>query len=99
MAQATLSLALLLTLALRPPAEGAMLVVPLGPAGEGRLADVALDHGGKLLGAGPVGGSLVIYGRRAALQPAFRAAHAIVLAAPAMLCGDAAARPGKGAAA
>lgn len=91
-------LSTLVALALRAPVSGAMLVVPLGTANTGALADVAVRHGGSLLGTGPVAGSLVVYGTRASLEPALWAVHAVVLAAPSSICGAAATPSGKRAA-
>lgn len=74
------------TAALWPPEQGAMLLVPLS----GRLAvpaNVALDAGAALAAPGPLPGSLVVIGQRAAIAaPALR--HGILpLSAPRALCG------------
>lgn len=74
-------------MALRPSPIGAVLVVPLSKVSQGTLLNIAVRHGGLLLGAGPIGHSLLVYGPRNRLQSAFWQAGAVTLAAPATLCG------------
>lgn len=81
-------LSILSVLALNPPIEGAMLAIPLERSSQGVLANVALKEGASLLGAGPFAGSLIVYGRRYQLQPAFWRVGAVLIAAPAPLCGN-----------
>lgn len=79
-------LALLLALGLAPPESGRMLVIPLAGAPEGALLAATLAQGGRLVSAGPLNGSLVIDGDRAALAPALIAFPAFIIAAPATGC-------------
>lgn len=81
-------LIMLTFLALRPPSVGAMLVIPLRETSQGALVNIALRQGGSLFGAGPIAGSLIVFGDRAELQPAFWRVGAIMFAAPAFACGD-----------
>lgn len=55
-------------LTLRPPVEGAMLMIPLSRAAQARLPQSVIDRGGQLLGMGAVPGSFVVHGRHAALS-------------------------------
>jgi hypothetical protein len=75
-------------LALRPPAEGVLWLVPLTPAAEARIVPETLGSGALIIAKGPLGGSLVVRGTRARLpaDPAM-----LVLAAPPRLCGGEAA--------
>lgn len=81
------AIGLLATLALTPASEGSMLVLSIGTSSQGKLADVAIRHGGALLGPGPVARSLIIRGRRADLVPALLRVGALALAAPPTTCG------------
>jgi hypothetical protein len=57
----------------RPPAVGAMVLLPLHGARPADTLAWALSHDARLLGPGPYRGSLVVFGSRAALVgPAFR---------------------------
>ena len=77
---------LLLVLALRPPAEGTMLLVPI-VAAPGALASAALAADARLVGRGP-GRSLVVRGLRDRIAARLRLGDALLLAAPSPLCGD-----------
>jgi hypothetical protein len=83
---ATLFAAVLLVLALRPPAEGTLLIVPLAAA-PGVLASAALAADARLVGRGP-GRSLVVRGTRDRITARLRLGDALLLAAPSPLCGD-----------
>lgn len=75
-------------LAFSPPRHGAFLLVPW--SGEiGLPVRVALDHDARLLGTGPLPGSVIVMGERAALAPAARSSGVLVLAAPFIGCGSA----------
>ncbi|MBB3693703.1 hypothetical protein [Sphingomonas sp. BK580] len=84
--QAALFAAALLVLAVRPPAEGTLLLVPIGAA-PSALASAALAAGARLVGRGP-GTSLVVRGARDRIQARLRLGDALLLAAPSPLCGD-----------
>ena len=50
-----------------PPALGAMMLVPLTPGAARTLLETSLDGGNRLLGQGPLPGSIILYGRRSPL--------------------------------
>ncbi|MBW6531235.1 hypothetical protein ACYZX9_11930 [Sphingomonas citri] len=83
---AALFAAVLLVLALRPPAEGTLLLVPIATA-PGVLASAALAADARLVGRGP-GRSLVVRGTRDRIKARLRLGDALLLAAPSPLCGD-----------
>ncbi|QIG78334.1 hypothetical protein [Stakelama tenebrarum] len=67
----TIQLALLAgvgLIAIAPPSRGVMLLVPVG-AGQGTSARVAAAAGARILGAGPVHGSLYVLGTRNLIIP------------------------------
>ena len=79
-AQFALVLASFLLIALVPPPTGRMLLVPLGPAPV-PLAAGAVAAGAAILGRGPLPGSLVVQGDRAALVGPALSSHAILVRA------------------
>nr|WP_047166645.1 hypothetical protein [Sphingomonas sp. Y57] len=79
--------AAMIGLAFAPPARGRMLLVPLSAAAAARLPAAALADGAKLLGAGPVPGSLVVVADRAQLGKVSPGDGVIILSAPPLLCG------------
>lgn len=81
--QAAATVAVLALVAV-PPASGPMLVVSLGGS-----ATAALVGGARLVGRGPLPGSLVIAGERATLVPHLWRHGALALAVPAVACGGA----------
>jgi hypothetical protein len=83
---AMLFAALLLVLALRPPAQGTLLVIPLAAA-PGALATAALAADARLVGRGP-GRSLVVRGTRDRIAARLHLGDALLLAAPSPLCGS-----------
>lgn len=54
-------------LTLRPPVEGAMLMIPLSDTARAALPQRVIDRGGQLLKMGVLPGSFVVHGRRDAL--------------------------------
>lgn len=78
------------TIALAPPAEGPMLLVPLLPGHAGSVAalNLALGSGATLLAAGPLSGSLIVRGNRARLLGPLLASGTLVLAAMPPICGE-----------
>lgn len=74
-------------LAFAPPARGRMLLVPLAPGGAAKLPAAAVAGGAKLLGTGPVPGSLVVVADRARLDGVSLADGMVILSAPPLLCG------------
>ena len=81
--QAAATVAVLALVAV-PPASGPMLVVPIGGS-----ANAALVGGARLVGHGPLAGSLVVDGDRATLLPHLWRHGALALAVPAFGCGGA----------
>ncbi len=70
-------------LMLRPPEEGAMLMIPLTDDARTGLPQRVIDRGGQLLRMGMFPGSLVVHGRSNALaQPGM-----VLIAADTALCG------------
>jgi len=74
-------------LAFAPPARGRMLLIPLSPRAATALPAAVVDGGAKLLGTGPVPGSLVVMADRARLGAVSLADGVIILSAPPSLCG------------
>jgi hypothetical protein len=72
---------------LMPPAEGAMLLVPLTPKRIATAVDLALDHGARIGGLGPLPGTLIVRGKRARLFGPLLAQGIVAVAAPAIWCG------------
>ncbi len=75
-----------------PPAQGAMLLVPLSASAERRMLPAAFDEATSVVGAGPVAGSLVVRGERARLLGRLARLGVVVLAAPPAGCAGAGAR-------
>lgn len=78
------------TIALAPPADGPMLLVPLLPGSSASVAalNLALGGGATLLAAGPFPGSLIVRGDRARILAPLLAGGTLVLAAAPSLCGE-----------
>jgi hypothetical protein len=69
-------------LALTPPAEGEMMLVPLTAHAAQALPAWALRNGTRLIATGPLPGSLLVYGRRSVLTPGLLRHATLVLATP-----------------
>jgi hypothetical protein len=80
----------LAAIALYPPAKGRMLLVPVWPGAGHGLAARAVRAGALLVDRGPLAGTLVISGDRAAIWSAMAPAGIVTLAAPTGGCGGAA---------
>lgn len=76
-------------LALWPPANGTMLLVPIARGGGDRLAALAIRNGARLVGNGPLPASLLVDGDRARLAGTMRDAGVLILAGSAAMCGGA----------
>jgi hypothetical protein len=84
--QAGVALLALIGFAFAPPAQGRLLLVPI--TGNERAAlNVALDGDARLLGAGPLRGSLVVAGSRDRFASAALDRGILILAAPSSWCG------------
>ena len=69
-----------------PPANGAMMVVPLTNASRASLLNLALGQNATLLGEARLAGYLIVNGERETLAPAFWNARALLVAVPSPLC-------------
>ena len=74
-------------IALAPPAEGNMLLVPVGPQSEGQITALALLRGASVVQRGPLPSSVIVYGRRASLFGPLARAGVLTLAGGAAGCG------------
>ncbi len=74
--------------ALRPPARGAMLVVPMAGESLAPALARAVAQGAGLLKEGPIAGSLILVGEREAIADALAGSSTLLIAAPARACGD-----------
>lgn len=54
-------------IALAPPAEGNMLLIPVGSRSEAQVVTLALMQGASLVQRGPFRSSVIVYGKRASL--------------------------------
>lgn len=73
-------------MAFMPPLSGRMILLPLGMHSHGEIMALAIAHGARPVGYGPVSGSLVVDGRRDRLMGAMLAQGIVPLAAPAAGC-------------
>lgn len=89
MAHALLCSAGLGLLAFFPPAQGQILLVPLLSSGRGELIRFAIDHDARLVARGPLPGSMIVEGQRAALGKAIFTHGWLPLASRAKGCGAA----------
>lgn len=71
-----------------PPRQGLMIVLPLWPSPTGSTANWVIARNGRIAGASPLGGGLLIYGERDALLGPALVRGAIVIGLPAWLCGQ-----------
>ena len=86
------TLALLAAL-LAPPEEGPMMVIPLNGDGMGRTMDWAVRDGATFAGAGPLPGSVLVYGKSARVTQAAWHHKSLVIKAPAIFCGNLSSTP------
>jgi hypothetical protein len=77
----------LVAIALYPPPQGKMLLVPVWPGAEQGLAARAVKAGARLVDRGPLANTLVISGDRAAIWSAMASSGVLTLAAPTGGCG------------
>jgi hypothetical protein len=85
--QAGIAVAAMLALPMWPPASGRLLLVPITGGDANDMARIAIEGGAALMGAGPLPGSLVVVGDRAAVVAHIPHIAAIVMAAPVTACG------------
>jgi hypothetical protein len=79
--------AILAAIAFFPPPRGTMILVPLWPGAEQGMTARAVDAGAVLVDRGPLPGSLVISGDRAAIAPGMLAHGVLILTGPKAGCG------------
>lgn len=72
--------------ALAPPAEGNMLLVPVAPQSEGRIVALALTQGASVIQRGPFPSSVIVNGRRDSLLGPLARAGVLTLAGGAVGC-------------
>lgn len=77
----------LAAIAFAPPAEGQLLLVPLAGQDADTLTVWAADGDTRIVGRGPLPGSLVVQGRAAALAGAALRHATLIVAAPPAACG------------
>lgn len=80
-------------LAIRPPASGAMLLVPIGGGGLADTIGRAIDGGATLLAPGPLPRSIIVRADRDLLRGHLAHSGIIVIAAPVLPCGAVAQDP------
>ncbi|MET0375109.1 MAG: hypothetical protein ABW128_12755 [Rhizorhabdus sp.] len=78
-----------------PPARGTMLLVPLTAQARGDVAALAIAGDARLIGEGPIGGTLLIRGDRGRLGLALLRHGIVTVAAGEILCGTPAAGRGR----
>jgi hypothetical protein len=74
-------------IALAPPAEGNMLLVPVARQSEGHIVALALMQGASVVQRGPLPSSVVVYGRRDSLFGPLARAGVLIVAGSAVGCG------------
>ena len=75
-------------IALAPPVEGAILLLPLDQWRSGPVIDRAVRGGARLLRAGPIPGSYIFLAEKQALAEAAGGSPSLMLAAPSAACGS-----------
>ena len=85
--QISIAVAGLLLIAFAPSAQGRMMLIPLGADSAHGLAAAALSRGALLVARGPLPGSLIVDGKRAALAGPLLRRGILLAAAPAAGCG------------
>jgi hypothetical protein len=76
----------LAVVAFAPAAAGPMLLVPAAGS-TGAAASLAIANGARLVAAGPLPGSVIVWGERSALLPAMLGAGILVVTADPATCG------------
>ena len=84
--QGIAAILVLAAIAFAPPANGAMLVIPLLPTA--RPAVEATKAGGLIVAAGAIPGSVIVAGDRARILPAVLVGGSIVISANRRGCGE-----------
>lgn len=87
-AQVAMVVVALLALALAPPREGPMMVIPLGHGAIGQTMEWALPNSAAFLGQGPLPGSILVYAERDRLTDGAWQNGSLLIRAPEIFCGD-----------
>ena len=80
------ALGIFVLIALAPPAQGTMLLVPLAGQPESRIVAIALAQGATLVQRGPLPSSVIVYGKRASLLGPLSRAGVLTLSGGAVGC-------------
>lgn len=86
-AQAAIGAVALAALALTPPAQGRMMIVSLNGQSPGEIAAWAVRDEVRIVGGGPLPGSLIVQANAGALAGTALRHGVVVMAAPAAGCG------------
>jgi len=92
-AQIVGALFVFLWIALAPPAEGNILLIPVARQSEARIVALALERGASLVQRGPIKSSVIVYGKRDSLFVPLARAGVLMVAGGVVGC-----RPGRQAA-
>ena len=90
--QVSVAGAAFLGLALAPPAEGTMVLMPVGGTTQGQMATIAIDHGARIVARGRWGRSIVVRGERTLLWRPMAGAGVVMVAGTVAGCVPGAAR-------
>lgn len=85
-AQVAGALTVFACIALAPPAEGNMLLIPVGHQSEAQIVSLALTRGASLVQRGPFRSSVIVYGKRGALFGPLARAGVLTVAGGAAGC-------------
>ena len=84
--QCLIGIAALMAMARPPLTTGKILLVPLTPAAGGTLAPLAVAHGARLIGTGPLPGSLIVFADGRTLIPPLLRQGIVSVASPSAGC-------------
>jgi hypothetical protein len=80
-------------MAFAAPARGEMLLVPLSAGARDHMAAAVIAEGALLVGNGPIAGTMVVRGERGRIAAPMWRRGVLVVAAPALTCGERAGAP------
>lgn len=86
--QGCVGVAALVVVAVVPSTRGRLLIVPLTPQATASLPSTATNLGVRLIGKGPLPGSLIVDANGVPMVAAMLRHGRLALAAPAALCGE-----------
>jgi len=85
-AQIAGALLIFLWIALAPPAEGNILLIPVARQSEAQIVALALEQGASLVQRGPMPSSVIVYGKRDSLFAPLARAGVLMVAGGAVGC-------------